>query len=45
MNKKLHKYPLSIPKEKFKKLKIEAEEIGISINALINLKLDNKIKN
>jgi predicted HicB family RNase H-like nuclease len=42
--KEYHKYTLRISEPKFQKLQSEASDLGVSINALIVLKLDNRIK-
>lgn len=44
MNMKVHKFLLRISQRKFECLETEAKELDISINSLIKLKLDNKIK-
>lgn len=44
MRKDTHDYKLRMSPEKFKLLREEAEELGVSINSLIKLKLADKLK-
>lgn len=40
-----HPYPLVLEEKKFEELRREAKELGITISAVIKLKLQDKLKN